>query len=38
MTVRNSDDGVVPLKSGNADGGKAITKATALWGNKHRAQ
>lgn len=38
MTVRKSDDGVVPMKSGNADRGKAITRATALWGNTNRAQ
>lgn len=38
MSCRESDDRIVPMKAGNAAGGKAVTTATALWGNMHRAQ
>jgi hypothetical protein len=33
MWPGKSDGGVVPVKTCNADGGKAITTITALWGN-----
>jgi len=36
--LRKSDNGVVPMKAGNAAGGKAITLETALKGNTYRAQ
>ena len=38
MSCRESDDRIVPMKAGNAAGGKAVTTATVLWGNMHRAQ
>jgi len=38
MRLRKSDGGVVPVKTCNAVGGKAITTITALWGDRYRAQ
>ena len=38
MLGRKSDDRIVPMKAGNAAGGKTVTIITVLKGNIYRAQ
>ena len=38
IRLRESDDSIVPVKTCNVVGGKAVTVITALGGNTHYAQ